>query len=974
MASRRGLSNKEIQEQLDRLLAEDLQKDAIPGIATDAQSDADDGDTEYEEDSEDEVADTTDLAPAGLLKDTPSVTPRLRLSDLPPRTPQTAGSSRGITGSSAPGWRPDLPSNPSDLRTSPYPSRRSKQRNPPSSFEQHLESLNSPLDIPLDVAPRLRLSDLPPRTPQTTGSDVTTPSPADIAPSSQPRLSSVPKRIRSIPTEGHKNQWTVRRLAAENASKRRREAEAPASGSGSSDDMFPPSPVERPQAFRLRSISRGPTMPDQMDVSDPDDPQPLPPSPTTQNTGRVRFRSLERHPDDESPYEDEDDSDRDPAYHPPADVLSTTSGSDSPAPDSPAAAAARSPSIPPPLANRGRSGRGPGRPPLQHRRRGRGRGDPGQPVSTAPTPAVTPSVPTLAPVAPPGPRRQRPRAPLRDPSILVQKSYKRARGPMREAGDPIRVLQNQTILGSDKVTIWHNTKDVNSPDIAKIENPIPMGHPAQHVKDLSPEDLFSSFLPDEVLQEHVVNPTNRKITELRNHIGDNNIDRASYKDTDVKEIKAVIGCLFLSGVLRDNTKNTTQMFHPIFGTPFYRCVFSQRRFDFLLRCLRFDKFETRNQRKKDDRFFLIRDLWDHVIAKCKENWVAGPIVTVDEQLLGFRGRVLFRMYMPDKPNKYGVKIFMAADGETHYMLFAVPYLGKGSCPDLPPHMNQGHYFTLEVLQHLMQAGRTICLDNWFTSRNLTKELQRHDMHLVGTVKPKPFLPSKAHIERLKLEKDQSVAFFNHSEKINVVYKKVKAKKHVAVMTTVHNKFTYVEETKTEAHMFYNASKGGVDTFDMLCEHSDTGRKTVRWPMCIFYGLTNIVMNNTFIIYSHTAKSEGHKVEKTSFVEDLAYSLCKPFALERLENYGRYFSLELRNLIKTTFAPRPQGAEAVDPAEEPFTGVMRGEIKRKCKFDPKGSTYSGVNLCHGKDCNHQNVCQKHSVLLCKTCYDKVKDHL
>ena len=93
----------------------------------------------------------------------------------------------------------------------------------------------------------------------------------------------------------------------------------------------------------------------------------------------------------------------------------------------------------------------------------------------------------------------------------------------------------------------------------------------------------------------------------------------------------------------------------------------------------------------------------------------------------------------------------------------------------------------------MQAGRTICLDNWFTSRNLTKELQQHNMHLVGTVKPKPFLPSKALIERLKLEKDQSVAFFNHTDKIDIVYKKIKPKKHEAVMTTVHNKFTYVED-------------------------------------------------------------------------------------------------------------------------------------------------------------------------------------
>ena len=60
---------------------------------------------------------------------------------------------------------------------------------------------------------------------------------------------------------------------------------------------------------------------------------------------------------------------------------------------------------------------------------------------------------------------------------------------------------------------------------------------------------------------------------------------------------------------------------------------------------------------------------------------------------------------------------------------------------------------------------------------------------------------------------------------------------------------------------------------------------------------------------------------------MAYSLCKPFALERLENYGRYLSDDLKDKIKTTFVQRPQGVEAADLAEEPFTGMMKGVIKK-----------------------------------------------
>ena len=134
MASRRVLSVEEIQKQLDRLLAEDDQKDVIPGIPTVAQSDVDKGDTEYEEDSEDEVADITDplqhlscgLAPAVPTGQGVGLQPDFQL----------AGSSRGTIGSSAPGCRPDLPPMPSDQRTSPYPSRRSEHRTPPPTVSK----------------------------------------------------------------------------------------------------------------------------------------------------------------------------------------------------------------------------------------------------------------------------------------------------------------------------------------------------------------------------------------------------------------------------------------------------------------------------------------------------------------------------------------------------------------------------------------------------------------------------------------------------------------------------------------------------------------------------------------------------------------------------------------------------------------------------------------------------------------------
>ena len=227
-------------------------------------------------------------------------------------------------------------------------------------------------------------------------------------------------------------------------------------------------------------------------------------------------------------------------------------------------------------------------------------------------------------------------------------------------------------------------------------------------------------------------------------------------------------------------------------------------------------------RVKKDKFTHIRDLFNRVIQNCRDNWVAGPVVTIDEQLLGFRGRCPFRMYISNKPNKYGIKIFMVCDSDSQYCMNAIPYIGIGTVPLAYQHLLQGEYFTMELLQpQLLMPGRVVCADNWFTSLSLARSLQREGMHLVGTILKKPQLPCQ-YVLDCNIPLKDNMAIYNHKDFINVVFKRTKPKKVLGIITTIHNVFSNVEDKKTEAHMFYNASKGGVDSFDQMCAHNDTG--------------------------------------------------------------------------------------------------------------------------------------------------------
>ena len=50
-------------------------------------------------------------------------------------------------------------------------------------------------------------------------------------------------------------------------------------------------------------------------------------------------------------------------------------------------------------------------------------------------------------------------------------------------------------------------------------------------------------------------------------------------------------------------------------------------------------------------------------------------VTIDKQLIPFRGRCGFRQYMPKKPDKYRMKLFLICDCTLGYTYNGLPYTG-----------------------------------------------------------------------------------------------------------------------------------------------------------------------------------------------------------------------------------------------------------------------------------------------------------
>lgn len=169
------------------------------------------------------------------------------------------------------------------------------------------------------------------------------------------------------------------------------------------------------------------------------------------------------------------------------------------------------------------------------------------------------------------------------------------------------------------------------------------------------------------------------------------------------------------------------------GVDMFRAVMSLQRFKFLLRSLGFDDVTDRVQRKLVDKCAPIRYIFEDFVNKCQHYYSIGGYTTKNEMLESFRGRCPFRQYLPNKPAKYGIKIFSLCDSTKFYTLNMEIYVGKQ--PHGPFKMDiSGKSIVERLVRPILNFGRNVTMDNWFTSIPLSQELLGKKLTMVGTLK------------------------------------------------------------------------------------------------------------------------------------------------------------------------------------------------------------------------------------------------
>ena len=244
-------------------------------------------------------------------------------------------------------------------------------------------------------------------------------------------------------------------------------------------------------------------------------------------------------------------------------------------------------------------------------------------------------------------------------------------------------------------------------------------------------------------------------------------------------------------------------------------------FNFLINCLRFNDKSTRLERKKNDPFAPIREIWENFIQNCKACYNPSEFCTLDEQLLAFCGHCPFKMYIPNKPAKYGIKIVLLCDNKSKYMLNAEVYLGKGTNTK---GLGLAEYFIMNLATLIFGSNRNATMDNWFTSIPVAKKLllTPYEITIVGTLrKNKPEIPS----EMLEVRKENfEKTKFCFDDKLTMLSYQSKPHKNVILSSAMHSGTDFISN-KPEMIQFYNSTKGGLDAFDQMSAQMSCSRKT-----------------------------------------------------------------------------------------------------------------------------------------------------
>ena len=244
--------------------------------------------------------------------------------------------------------------------------------------------------------------------------------------------------------------------------------------------------------------------------------------------------------------------------------------------------------------------------------------------------------------------------------------------------------------------------------------------------------------------QDIVNESNRYAKQM---MGDDKYQE--WTPMTVPELKAYFGFCILMGITKlpaiDNYWKKDPLLHydPIASR------ITRERFRDIRRYLHFVDNTTlpTSGSAGRDRLAKIRPLITDITTKCQQLYNPHQDVAVDEAMIKFQGRSTLKQYVPKKPIKRGIKVWVLADSDNGYFHNLQVYTGKEESAE----KGLGARVVKDLTRPIKKKHHNVFFDNFFTSVKLLEDLEKDGIYACGTARidRKGFPPS---LKKMKLTK------------------------------------------------------------------------------------------------------------------------------------------------------------------------------------------------------------------------------
>jgi len=394
-------------------------------------------------------------------------------------------------------------------------------------------------------------------------------------------------------------------------------------------------------------------------------------------------------------------------------------------------------------------------------------------------------------------------------------------------------------------------------------------------KNDNPVQIFNRFFPEDIFQL-ITSETNKYARNYidsekgKKYLAENKNSRIKrWKETNSDEIRRFLGMQLLMGIIK------LPGWRDYWGN--YDVLLKTKVSD-LMKLYRYDiinKFfqvyapldlesPLSNQSNKILFFNSISDRFKSIV-------IPNEYLSIDERICRFQGRFHSKVFMPLKPDRWGIKCICLCDSNGFALKIHICVKGfsKIQLDDL----------VIEMMHNFKDFNHKLCMDNYYCHAALIEKLSLMKIWVTGTVRVNRIDLPQLMKER-NVKRGETVHFIKGE--INAIKSKENRKPFI-IMTNFDSFASANENEKPMAIMNYNKNMKGVDIMNQYCAYyrfffffsylmSNKFRitfKNKKWWRVIFNNIFEICVVNSFLIYKKFLKKKiGYKKFKLMIIHEL----------------------------------------------------------------------------------------------------------